>query len=55
MLIARPPTALGFSGTLLLHAPAIPDFNTMPLPYELVEDAQVILWEMARQFFDLRK
>jgi hypothetical protein len=54
-LIARPPATPAFSGTLLLHAPAIPDFNTVPLPYELVEDAQVILWEMAAQFFNLRK
>ena len=50
-LIARPPTSPAFSGTLLLHTPAIPDFNTVPLPYELVEDAQVILWEIAGQFF----
>jgi hypothetical protein len=48
-LIARPATSAAFSGTLLLHTPAIPDFNTVPLPYELVDDAQVILWEMARQ------
>src|SRR5262245_33056465 len=54
-LIARPPTSPAFSGTLLLHAPAIPDFNTVLLPYELVEDAPVVLWEMARQFFDPRK
>ena len=54
-LIARPPTSPAFSGTLLLHAPAIPDFKTVPLPYELVEDAQVILWETAGQFFNLRK
>src|SRR5262245_49051090 len=54
-LIARPPTSPAFSATLLLHAPAIPDFNTVPLPYELVEDAQVILWEIARQFFYVRK
>jgi hypothetical protein len=53
-LIARPPTSPAFSGTLVLTAPAIPDFNTVPLPYELVDDAQVILWEMAIQFFDLR-
>jgi len=49
-LIARPPTSPAFSGTLVLHAPAIPDFNTVPLPYELVDDAQEILWEMAGTF-----
>ena len=49
-LIARPPTSPAFSGTLLLHVPAIPDFNTVPLPYELVEDAQTILWAMAGTF-----
>jgi hypothetical protein len=38
---------LAFSGTLVLHAPAIPDFNTVPLPYELVDGAQAILWAMA--------
>lgn len=54
-LIARPPASPAFSGTLVLHAPAIPDFNTVPLPYELVEDTQVILWEMAGQLFNMRK
>jgi len=50
-LIARPSAELAdFSGTLLLHVPAIPDFNTVPLPYDLVDDAQAILWEGARQF-----
>jgi hypothetical protein len=49
-LIARPPATPAFSGTLLLNVPAIPDFNTVPLPYELVDDAQEILWEAARQF-----
>jgi hypothetical protein len=49
-LIARPPTSPAFSGTLLLHAPAIPDFNTVPLPYELVDDAQAILWSLAAPF-----
>jgi len=49
-LIARPPTIPAFSGTLLLHAPAVPDFNTVPLPYELVDDAQEILWGMAAPF-----
>ena len=38
-LIARPATSPAFSGTLVLNAPAIPDFNTVPLPYELVDDA----------------
>src|SRR5262245_47258634 len=32
-LIPRPPTTPVFSGPLLLHAPAIPDFNTVPLPF----------------------
>ena len=54
-LIARLPTLPAFSGTLVLHAPAIPDFNTVPLPYELVDDAQVILWAMAGQIFNLSK
>jgi hypothetical protein len=49
-LIARPPTTPGFSGTLVLTAPAIPDFNTVPLPYELVEDAQAVLWGLADPF-----
>src|SRR5262245_4190111 len=49
-LIARPPTSPAFSGTLLLHALAIPDFNTVPLPYELVDDAQTILWGLAAPF-----
>jgi hypothetical protein len=49
-LIARPPATPSFSGTLLLHAPAIPDFNTVPLPYELVDDAQTILWALAAPF-----
>jgi hypothetical protein len=49
-LIARPPTTPAFSGILLLHAPAIPDFNTVPLPYELVEDAQAVLWGLAAPF-----
>jgi hypothetical protein len=49
-LIARPPTTPGFSGTLVLTAPAIPDFNTVPLPYELVEDAQAVLWGLAAPF-----
>jgi hypothetical protein len=49
-LIARPPTTPAFSGALLLHAPAIPDFNAVPLPYELVDDAQAILWTMAAPF-----
>jgi hypothetical protein len=49
-LIARPPASPAFSGTLLLHAPAIPDFNAVPLPYELVDDAQAILWQMAGTF-----
>jgi hypothetical protein len=53
--IARAPTSPAFSGTLFLHAPAIPDFNTVPLPYELVEDAQAILWETAGQFLNPRK
>jgi hypothetical protein len=53
-LIARPPTSPAFSGTLVLHAPAIPDFNIVPLPYELVDDAQMILLGIAGQFFDLR-
>jgi hypothetical protein len=50
LLIARPPAGFTFSGTLVLNAPAIPDFNTVPLPYELVDDAQQILWEMAGTF-----
>jgi hypothetical protein len=49
-LIARPPSAPAFSGTLVLTAPAIPDFNTVPLPYELVDDAQAILWALAAPF-----
>ena len=50
-LLARPSAAMGdFSGTLLLHVPAIPDFNTVPLPYELVDDAQMILWDLAGKF-----
>ena len=54
-LIARPPTSPAFSGTLLLHTPAIPDFNTVPLPYELVDEAQKILWEMAGEFLSAVK
>jgi hypothetical protein len=50
LLIARPPASPAFSGTLVLHTPAIPDFNTVPLPYELVDDAQTILWTMAGAF-----
>jgi hypothetical protein len=49
-LIARPPATPAFSGTLVLHAPAIPDFNAVPLPYELIDDAQAILWAAAGQF-----
>jgi hypothetical protein len=49
-LIARPATSPAFSGILVLNAPGIPDFNTVPLPYELVEDAQLILFEMAKPF-----
>jgi len=51
----RAPADVALSGTLLFHAPAIPEFNTVLLPYELVEDAQVILRETAGQFFNLRK
>jgi hypothetical protein len=49
-LIARPPTSPAFSGTLVLHAPAIPNFDTVPLPYELVDDAQAVLWGLAAPF-----
>jgi hypothetical protein len=49
-LIARPPTSPAFSGILVLTAPAIPDFNTVPLPYELVDEVQQILWVMAGTF-----
>jgi hypothetical protein len=53
-LIARPPTSPAFSGTLVLHAPAIPNFDTVPLPYELVEDAQTVLWALAAPFLKAR-
>ena len=49
-LIARPPSSPSLSGTLVLNAPAIPDFQTVPLPYELVDDAQTILFAMAGTF-----
>jgi len=54
-LIARPPTSPAFSGILVLTAPAIPDFNTVPLPYELVEDAQAILWGLAAPFLTAKR
>ena len=53
-LIARPPASPSFSGTLVLNAPAIPDFNTVPLPYELVDDAQAILFAMAGTFIQAK-
>lgn len=53
-LIARPPASPAFSGTLVLTAPAIPDFNTVPLPYELLDDAQAVLFEMAQPFLSAK-
>jgi hypothetical protein len=54
LLIARPPATPSLNGTLVLNAPAIPDFNTVPFPYELVEDAQEILWTMAGTFLQAK-
>jgi hypothetical protein len=50
-LVARPSAAItDFGPTLKLYVPAIPDFDTVPLPYELVDDSQAILWSFAGQF-----
>jgi hypothetical protein len=50
-LVARPSAEFtDFGPKLTLYAPSIPDFNTVPLVYELVDDAQAVLWKAAAQF-----